>query len=161
MQRWITAPLLPRFGLAFLATRSVGPRAADAESVARRLQKQTHPLLERVGLFRLRPADGTINARSRSERFVMPKLDSARAEIDRIDRGLVKLLAARFKAIREIADVKSADRHRPLRDFDRERLLATASVLSRIAVPLWMSSVTALKRSPQRYPTINSRTSTS
>jgi chorismate mutase/prephenate dehydratase len=50
-----------------------------------------------------------------------PDLDSARETIDSLDRELLRLLARRMDAVREIADFKQRNPEAPLRDDGRER----------------------------------------
>ncbi len=53
----------------------------------------------------------------------MDPLSKPRADIDRLDRELVRLLAERLDAVREIGSAKGRDPSAPLRDEERERNL--------------------------------------
>ena len=53
----------------------------------------------------------------------MDPLSKPRADIDRLDRELVRLLAERLDAVRAIGSAKGRDPSAPLRDAERERNL--------------------------------------
>ncbi|MBL8863182.1 MAG: bifunctional 3-deoxy-7-phosphoheptulonate synthase/chorismate mutase [Planctomycetes bacterium] len=56
----------------------------------------------------------------------MDPLSQPRADIDRLDRELVRLLAERLEAVRAIGSAKGRDPSAPLRDEERERALFAA-----------------------------------
>ena len=52
------------------------------------------------------------------------ELDRIRGEVDHIDRDIVKLLAARMEAVRQIGAYKRENKEAPILDAPRERRVA-------------------------------------